>query len=296
MEQLFLVFNTYPVVFYGFVLFIGLTVGSFLNVVIFRLPIMMEKEFKLACETHFDTQIAHDNPLPPDSEKFNLAIPASTCPKCGHKIKAWENIPVISWILLKAKCSQCKTRISARYPTIEALTGALSVAMAVYLGPTLALFMAVIFLWSLIALTFIDLDTMLLPDQITLPLMWLGLLLSINSTFVTPEQAILGAALGYLSLWSVYWVFKLVTGKEGMGYGDFKLLAALGAWTGYAYLPVIIILSSFVGALIGIAMMMTKRTEKGQAIPFGPYLAIAGLITFFFGESIVSSYWQFILS
>lgn len=296
MEQLLLVFNTWPWVFYGFVLFIGLTVGSFLNVVIYRLPVMMEKEFKHACESHFDTQIVSDSPATTQTDRFNLAIPASTCPKCGHKIKAWENIPILSWMLLKAKCSQCKTQISARYPTIEALTGALSVAMAVYLGPTFALFMALFFLWSLIALTFIDLDTMLLPDQITLPLMWLGLLLSINGTFVTTEQAILGAALGYLSLWSVYWVFKLVTGKEGMGYGDFKLLAALGAWTGYAYLPVIIILSSFVGAIIGIAMMLTKKTEKGQAIPFGPYLAIAGLITFFFGESIVNHYWQFILS
>ncbi len=294
MENLLLVFDVYPWLFYLVVLFVGLTVGSFLNVVIYRLPVMMERDFKCACEEHFETTIASSEKasLP---ERFNLAVPASTCPSCGHKIRAWENIPVLSWLWLKAKCSQCQAHISARYPSIEALTGLLSVALAMHFGPSQQLLFALVFLWSLIALTFIDIDTMLLPDQITLPLMWLGLLLSLNNTFISTSDALLGAALGYISLWSVYWAFKLLTGKEGMGYGDFKLLAALGAWTGYSYLPVIIILSSFVGAIIGILMMLTKQTEKGQAIPFGPYLAIAGLITFFYGDAIVNFYWQLIL-
>lgn len=294
MENLLLVFDVYPWLFCVVVLFVGLTVGSFLNVVIYRLPVMMERDFRCACEEHFQTDIAvSDKAALP--QRFNLAVPASTCPACGHKIRAWENIPVLSWIALKAKCSQCQTPISVRYPAIEALTGLLSVAFALYFGPGVQLLFALLFLWCLITLTFIDIDTMLLPDQITLPLLWLGLLLSIDNTFVSTTDALLGAALGYLSLWSVYWAFKLLTGKEGMGYGDFKLLAALGAWTGYSYLPVIIILSSFVGALIGIAMMLTRQSEKGQAIPFGPYLAIAGLITFFYGDVIVNFYWQLIL-
>lgn len=295
MDNLFLVFDAWPWLFYGFILFLGLTVGSFLNVVIYRLPVMMEREFKQSCEAHFETRISKGETVG-NNARFNLAVPASTCPKCGHKIRAWENIPIISWLFLKGRCSQCNAKISARYPAIEGLTGLLSIAMAVYFGPTLQCFMALMFLWCLIALTFIDLDTMFLPDQITLPLMWLGLLLSLSNTFISPEEAILGAALGYLSLWSVYWLFKLITGKEGMGYGDFKLLAALGAWIGYAYLPVIIILSSFVGAVLGVAMIVINKNKQGQAIPFGPYLAIAGLISFLYGEPIVNSYWQFILS
>lgn len=301
------VFETWPIVFYIFILLLGLTVGSFLNVVIYRLPVMMEREFKDACVTHFDEfqpkapppgkGNKKDNQTAPAKPKtFNLAVPDSTCPKCGHKIRAWENIPVISWLLLKGKCSACKTPISIRYPAIETLTGILSVFMAWHFGVTILTLFALVLLWCLIALTFIDLDEMLLPDQITLPLMWFGLLLSLNSYFVTPVEAILGAALGYLSLWSVFWGFKLLTGKEGMGYGDFKLLAALGAFTGYAHLPVIIIMSSFVGAFFGVAMMVTKKTEQGQAIPFGPYLAIAGLITFICGHQIVDLYWAYILS
>ena len=295
MENFVLVFETWPVAFYLFTLLIGLTVGSFLNVVIYRLPVMMEREFKCACEEHFE-EFKEAGKSSKSNQTFNLAVPNSTCPKCQHKIKAWENIPVLSWLLLKGKCSNCKTPISIRYPMVELLTGVLSVLVAMHFQVSLKTIFALLFLWSLIALTFIDLDEMLLPDQLTLPLLWLGLLLSTQSIFVAPTEAILGAALGYLSLWSVFWAFKILTGKEGMGYGDFKLLAALGAWTGYAYLPVIIVISSFVGAVFGITMMLTKKTEQGQAIPFGPYLAIAGLIAFVYGDVIVESYWQYILS
>lgn len=288
-----LVFETWPVIWYLTIAVLGLTVGSFLNVVIYRLPVIMEREFKEAYLSHFHPEQMQQAEKQP---RFNLAVPGSTCPKCGHHIKAWENIPVISWLWLKAKCSQCQTAISIRYPAVEFATAALSLLIAFHFGITLQTAAALILLWSLIALTFIDIDKMLLPDQITLPLMWLGLLLSLTNVFVTPLDAILGAALGYLSLWSLYWAFKLLTGKEGMGYGDFKLLAALGAWTGYGHLPVIIIMSSFVGAILGIAMIMFNGKKQGQAIPFGPYLAIAGLITLLYGEQIVMLYWQYILA
>lgn len=302
-----LVFESYPVFFYIVILVFGLTVGSFLNVVIYRLPVMMEQEFLCACTEQFgpfkDKSLKDKNLKSPrenskteqNNNTFNLAVPASTCPNCGHKIRAWENIPVISWLVLKAKCSSCSTPISARYPAIEFLTGILSVFVAVHFGVTEQTLYMLIFLWCLIALTFIDLDKMYLPDQITLPLMWLGLLLSLNDTFVTPIDAILGASLGYLSLWSVFWGFKLLTGKEGFGYGDFKLLAAMGAWMGYTQLPVIIILSSFVGAVFGIVMIVTKINKKGQPIPFGPYLAIAGLIAFFYGDTIIQMYLNMVL-
>ena len=296
MDNIILVFESYPVFFYTMVLVLGLTVGSFLNVVIYRLPVMMEREFKCACTSHFgEFKKKEAKGKPADEATFNLAVPNSTCPKCGHKIKVWENIPILSWLFLRGKCSACKTPISIRYPAIEGLTGILSCLLAVKFGVSLQTLFALIFLWSLVALTFIDIDEMLLPDQITLPLLWLGLLLSLDNVFVSQTDAILGAVLGYLSLWSVYWMFKLVTGKEGMGYGDFKLLAALGAWVGYTYLPVIILFSSFVGAVFGIAMMMSKKNQQGQAIPFGPYLAIAGLITFVYGEPIVAMYWEYIL-
>lgn len=296
MNDILLVFETYPAFFYVMILILGLTVGSFLNVVIYRLPVMMENEFRCACRDEFgDFKDKKVQQLAQETKTFNLAVPASTCPHCGHKIKVWENIPVLSWVLLKARCSNCGNPISARYPAIEALTGLLSVAMAWHFGVTEQTLFILVFLWCLIALTFIDLDKMYLPDQITLPLMWLGLLLSLNNTFVPPVDAILGASLGYLSLWSVYWGFKLLTGKEGFGYGDFKLLAAMGAWMGYAQLPVIIILSSFVGAIIGIAMLVAKKNQSDQQIPFGPYLAIAGLIAFLYGETIIDTYWQMVI-
>lgn len=293
-ENLVLVFDTYPLFYYLVILIFGLTVGSFLNVVIYRLPVMMENEFLCACTEQFG-EFKNKQHKKKAESTFNLAVPASTCPHCGHKIRAWENIPVLSWLFLRAKCSNCKSPISARYPAIEALTGLLSVFIAWHFGVTEQTLFMLIFLWCLISLTFIDLDKMYLPDQITLPLMWLGLLLSLNNTFVSPTEAILGASLGYLSLWSVFWGFKLLTGKEGFGYGDFKLLAALGAWMGYTQLPVIIILSSFVGAFIGIIMIATKKNEKGQQIPFGPYLTIAGLIAFLYGDAIIDMYLQMVI-
>ena len=295
MTDAILVFETYPAFYYFAVLLLGLTVGSFLNVVIYRLPVMMEREFNCACRDHFGP-FKSDKASSQKDEVFNLAVPHSTCPKCGHAIRAWENIPVVSWLLLKGKCSQCGSHIAKRYPMIELLSGLLSVLLAVHFGVTTQALFALLLLWSLIAMTFIDLDKMLLPDQLTLPVLWLGLLISLENQFVSPTEAIWGAVLGYLSLWSVYWVFKLLTGKEGMGHGDFKLLAALGAWVGYAHLPVIIILSSFVGAIFGLAMMLFNKSQQGQAIPFGPYLAVAGLITLLFGEYIVNAYWQFILT
>ncbi|AGH43569.1 prepilin peptidase [Paraglaciecola psychrophila 170] len=231
-----------PAFFMGFVFIVSLMVGSFLNVVIYRLPVMMERAWKadVAEYTASQTQAAPATDSSHSSKEapFNLAKPDSTCPKCQHKIRAWENIPFISWLLLRGKCSQCKNPISMRYPLVELATGLLSTLVAWHFGFGLAGFAAVIATWLLIAMTFIDLDTMLLPDQLTLSLLWLGLLMSIESPFVSSQDALIGAAAGYLSLWSLYWAFKLLTGKEGMGYGDFKLLAAIGAWVGWQHLPV----------------------------------------------------------
>ena len=266
-----------PAFFMGFVFIISLMVGSFLNVVIYRLPVMMERSWKaeIAEYTVLENQAS---PLTgrPKEPPFNLVKPDSTCPKCQHKIRVWENIPLISWLLLKGKCSQCKNPISSRYPLVELATGLLSTLVAWHFGFGLAGLAAVLATWLLIAMTFIDLDTMLLPDQLTLSLLWLGLLLSIESPFVSSQDALIGAAVGYLSLWSLYWAFKLLTGKEGMGYGDFKLLAAIGAWVGWQHLPVVILLSSFVGAVVGVSLLAIQGKDKDQPIPFGPYLAAAG--------------------
>ncbi|MGB0204587.1 MAG: prepilin peptidase [Neptuniibacter sp.] len=256
----------------------ALCVGSFLNVVIYRLPIMMEKEWQSQVN---DTV---------DSETFSLSVPASTCPKCGHKIRWFENIPVISYLVLRGKCSGCKTPISIRYPSIE-LISAITVAFAVYVYGfnEISLFVAV-FTWILISLIFIDIDHQLLPDRLTLPLLWLGLLVNSFGLFTSLESAVYGAMAGYLSLWSVYWAFKLLTGKEGMGYGDFKLLAALGAWVGIGQLPLIILLSSLVGAIFGICMILFSKHAKENPIPFGPYLAIAGWIALYWGNTITETY------
>ncbi|MFT4994065.1 MAG: leader peptidase (prepilin peptidase)/N-methyltransferase, partial [Paraglaciecola sp.] len=240
---------------------------------------------------YFSPENADEAELKP----FNLVKPDSTCPHCQHKIRAWENIPLLSWLVLKGRCSQCKHEISMRYPLVELSTALLSLLVAWHFGFGLAAIAAVVFTWMLVAMVFIDVDKMLLPDQLTLPLLWLGLLLSVNSTFVSPRDAILGAALGYLSLWSLYWAFKLLTGKEGMGYGDFKLLAALGAWLGWQHLPIVILLSSFVGAIVGITMLSLQGKDKSQAIPFGPYLAIAGWLTVLYGDSIAQFYWNWAL-
>lgn len=290
----------YPAVFISVVFVVSLLVGSFLNVVIYRLPVMMERGWKAEIDEYLSsqssTQTNTQQVSPSESETFNLVKPDSTCPKCQHKIRAWENIPVISWLALGGKCSQCKISISIRYPLVELATGLLSALVAWHFGFGLAAVAAVIATWLLIAMTFIDLDTMLLPDQLTLSLLWLGLLLSINGPFVTPEDALIGAAVGYLSLWSIYWGFKLLTGKEGMGYGDFKLLAALGAWVGWQHLPVVILLSSLVGAVVGITLLTIQGKDKSQPIPFGPYLAAAGWLTLMYGDWLVTQYWDWMLA
>lgn len=288
MQQFELLFQHYPDLIWFGAGILGLLVGSFLNVVIYRLPIMMEKEWQQECSLYFQP----DSVAAPEAEpaKFNLMVPRSTCPKCQHQITALENIPVISWLVLRGKCSACKTPISARYPAIELLTGVLSAIVALTIPYGLPLLAALILTWCLVTLTFIDIDKMLLPDQITLPLLWLGLLINLNGAWVTPSDAIIGAVVGYLSLWSVYWGFKLLTGKEGMGYGDFKLLAAFGAWFGWQSILTIVLLSSFAGAIIGISLILLKRNEKGNPIPFGPYLAIAGWLYLICGEQLVNLY------
>lgn len=290
MPEIFLLLAESQPFFLSFVFVVSLMVGSFLNVVIYRLPIMMERGWKQEFQSYFhpDESVEHQAP-------FNLVKPDSTCPQCKHKIRAWENIPLLSWLWLRGKCSSCKTPISIRYPSVELLTGLLSLMVAWHFGFGAQAFAGVVFTWCLVAMTFIDLDKMLLPDQITLPLMWLGLLLSIDPVFVSASDAIIGAAAGYLSLWSIYWAFKLLTDKEGMGYGDFKLLAALGAWLGWQQLPIVILLSSFVGAVIGITYLSIKSKDQSQPIPFGPYLAIAGWITFLYGDWIAQQYWDWIL-
>lgn len=286
------VFGAYPALLICAALILGLLVGSFLNVVIYRLPVMMEREWTQECKLLLDI----DQPQEPNEqaqEPFNLAVPKSRCPHCGTPIKAWQNIPVISYLILGGRCSNCSAGISIRYPIIEAVTGLLSAYVVWHFGFTMQALLALVFTWSLISLTMIDADHKLLPDQITLPLLWLGIIANLFNQFVTIEQAIWGAVAGYLSLWSVYWAFKLLTGKEGMGYGDFKLLAALGAWMGWQNLPVIIILSSLVGAIIGIIILKASNQGKDTALPFGPYLAIAGWIAFFWGDQIIASYLSF---
>ena len=253
---------------------------------------MMERDWQDQCRDFLTTD-GNLATLPANDSKqepFNLMVPASRCPHCGHKIKPWENIPVISYLFLRGKCSNCKAGISARYPVIELVTGLLSVAVVFYVGINWSGLAALVFTWSLIALTMIDFDTYLLPDDITLPLLWLGLIANSFNTFTDLPSALWGAIAGYLALWSVYKFFKLVTGKEGMGYGDFKLLAALGAWMGWQMLPQIILLSSLVGAVIGISMIVIRGRDKNIPIPFGPYLAIAGWIAFIWGDTINQSY------
>ena len=270
---------------------LGLLVGSFLNVVIYRLPKMMEREWRAQCVEFLGAdKIKDDSLTKPSAEKFNLVTPNSTCPSCGHKIKPWENIPVISYVFLRGKCSACKTSISLRYPIIEAITGILS-AIAIYtFGPNTTGLAGLLFTWCLIALTMIDFDTQLLPDSITLPILWLGLIANSFGLFTSLDSAVWGAIGGYLSLFSVYWLFKLLTGKEGMGFGDFKLLGALGAWLGWQMLLQIIMLSAFAGAVIGISMIIIRGRDRNIPIPFGPYLAIAGWIALMWGHDINQLY------
>lgn len=275
------------------VIALGLAVGSFLNVVIYRLPVMMQNEWRRECDEYLKDQGQPTvKKKEKTEEKFNLAYPNSRCPNCGHAIKPWQNIPVLSYVLLKGACANCKTKISPRYPIIEASTALLGALVFWHFGADAQTLFGLVFLWSLISLTMIDVDHYLLPDSITLPLMWLGIVANLFGTYTTLESSVIGAITGYLSLWLVYWGFKLATGKEGMGYGDFKLLAALGAWMGWEYLPLIILLSSAVGALLGIGAIVLLGRDKAKPLPFGPYLAVAGFIAFIWGQELLQHYLQ----
>jgi leader peptidase (prepilin peptidase)/N-methyltransferase len=283
--SIFDIFQTSPLIFIFACLVLGLLIGSFLNVVIHRLPAMLERSWQLQCaELRGET--------PDATARYNLMVPASACPHCNHAISAWENIPIISFLLLRGKCRGCGASISPRYPIIESITGILSAFAAWHFGFGLAALGALLLIWSLVALTAIDFDTQLLPDDLTLPLLWLGLLFNFFGVFTNLADAVIGAMIGYLALWSVYWLFKLATGKEGIGYGDFKLLAALGAWMGWQLLPLIILLSSLVGAIVGIALIIALKHGRNIPIPFGPYLAGGGLIALFWGETLTQSYLQ----
>lgn len=266
-----------PYLFITLCLVVGLMVGSFLNVVIHRLPKMLEREWLEQCAEFKGERLAA-------APRFNLVIPRSACPQCGKLITVLENIPLLSYLVLHGKCSGCGAPISKRYPLVEVLCGVLSAIIAWRFGFGMTALAAMLFAWCMIALTFIDLDTQLLPDGITLPLLWCGLLFNLGTLFSDVKSAVIGATAGYLALWTVYWIFKWATGKEGMGYGDFKLLAAIGAWLGYKMLLPVILLSSFVGAAVGITLILTKGRSRNVPIPFGPYLAVAGLIALIWGH------------
>ena len=274
-------------IFLFLVFLLGLAIGSFLNVVIYRLPVILEQGWKAEC-----AELTGEKANPPEIN-LTLSSPSSNCPHCGHKIRFWENIPVLSYILLKGRCSSCQSSISIRYPIIELSTGVLSVVVAWYFGLSMMTAGALLLTWTLIALSMIDFDHQLLPDNVTLPVLWLGLTFNLAGVYTNLASAVIGAIAGYLSLWSVFWLFKMLTGKEGMGYGDFKLLALFGAWLGWQYLPQIILLSSIVGAIVGIAMIIIRGRDKNIPIPFGPYLAVAGWISLLFGERINQAYLQF---
>ncbi|WP_281560692.1 A24 family peptidase [Thalassomonas sp. RHCl1] len=278
-----------PLYLYLTVAVFSLMVGSFLNVVIYRLPKMLEHEWYHECREYLADELK--NSPAKTTQAITLSSPASTCPHCGHAIRFYENIPVISWLWLRGKCSQCQKAISWRYPLVETATALLSLVIAMHYGASLQTLLMLVLTWCLICLTMIDLDHMILPDQITLPLVWLGLLININGTFVPLADAVIGATAGYLSLFTVFWLFKLLTGKEGMGQGDFKLLAVFGAWAGWQLLPLLILMASAVGAIIGIALIVFKNHQRDQAIPFGPYLAVAGWITMLWGMPM----WQWYL-
>jgi len=308
MSELAELFQSNAVVFYGVVAFLGLFVGSFLNVVIHRLPLMMEREWN-ANLASYELQerlkakgleeaeiIAQVTEAAAEAEAnagtFNLSVPRSRCPTCGNLITWWQNIPVLSYLALLGRCHRCKTSISARYPSIELLSMLLSLAVAWYLGPTMAAAVGILVTWALIALTMIDYDTQLLPDSLTLPLLWFGLIVNVFDVFTDLQSAVIGAAAGYLVLWSVYHLFRLITGKEGMGYGDFKLLAAIGALLGWQALPMVILLSSLVGAVVGLSLIATMGRDKNVPIPFGPFLAAAGWMAMIWGEPLTKGYFS----
>lgn len=270
-----------PALFVSTAALLGLVVGSFLNVAIYRLPKILERQWAAQC-----AELRGEEPV--QGKRFNLAVPGSHCPACGHAIKAWENIPLVSYLWLRGRCSQCRARISARYPLVEALSGLATAYAAWHFGYGWTAVAAWLLLWTLIVLTFIDLDTQLLPDNLTLPLLWLGLIANSVHVFTSLNSAVWGAVGGYLCLWSIYWLFKLIRGKEGMGYGDFKLLAALGAWFGWEMLLPIVLLSAVVGSVVGIAMILAQRLGRTTPIPFGPYLAGAGALCLFWGNNLLT--------
>jgi leader peptidase (prepilin peptidase)/N-methyltransferase len=292
-----LLYSSSPALFAGSVFLIGLTVGSFLNVVIYRLPIMLEREWQTQAADVLSSGAAPPATAAPPMERFTLSTPRSACPKCKAPITAWQNIPVISWLVLRGRCASCKAKISVRYPLIELTTGVLSAWVAWHFGFGAPAACALLVTWSLIALTGIDMDHQLLPDSITLPLLWAGLVAAValgpmagSALPVSPKDAIIGAASGYVSLWLVFHAFKLVTGKEGMGYGDFKLFAALGAWLGWKLLPLVIILSAATGAVLGILMIVLRGRDRSAPMPFGPYLAAAGWLAMMYGDSLLETY------
>jgi leader peptidase (prepilin peptidase)/N-methyltransferase len=276
-----------PLAFVLSALILGLLVGSFLNVLIYRLPIMMERDWQAQSREMLKL------PAEPEGPTFNLILPHSRCPHCAHQIRPWENVPVVSYLLLSGKCSSCKVPISKRYPLVELACGLLSGYVAWHFGFGWAAGAMLVLTWGLLAMSLIDADHQLLPDSLVLPLLWMGLIVNSFGLFTTLGDALWGAVAGYLALWSVFWLFKLVTGKEGMGYGDFKLLAMLGAWGGWQILPLTILFSSLVGAVLGLIMLRLRNVETSTPIPFGPYLAIAGWIALLWGGQITDSYLQF---
>jgi leader peptidase (prepilin peptidase)/N-methyltransferase len=278
-------FRAFPALFVTAVTLMSLAIGSFLNVVIHRLPKMLERQWRDELAELNGQDVAA-------APRYNLVVPRSACPACGHPIGALENIPLVSYLALGGKCASCKARISPRYPVVEALTGAVSGYIAWRYGFTWHTLAMLVFVWSMIALAFIDLDTFYLPDDITLPLVWAGLLANMGGLFVDLQSAVIGAVAGYLALWLVFWGYKLATGKDGMGYGDFKLLAAIGAWLGWKMLPVVILLSSLAGAIVGISLIVFKRHGRNVPIPFGPYLVLGGLIALFWGDQLLQYYLQ----
>jgi leader peptidase (prepilin peptidase) / N-methyltransferase len=283
------IFEAWPAALFVVAGLVGLVVGSFLNVVAYRVPIMMERAWRAQSE-ELKTQPFTPPPQAADGKRFDLWWPPSTCPGCGHAIAAQHNVPVLGFLWLKGRCASCGAKISPRYPVVEAFAAVLALVTASVFGPSLQTIAALGFAWTLLALTLIDLDHKLLPDSLTLPLLWAGLLVNVSGLFAPLSASVLGAAAGYLALWCVYKLFKLVTGKEGMGYGDFKLLAAIGAWLGWQLLPVVILLSAVVGSIVGIALIAFGGRSSQTAIPFGPYLAAAGFVALLWGERLVQLY------
>ena len=291
MTEMFQLLQSSPFVFTGMSTVLGLMVGSFLNVVIHRLPKMLELGWQQQCaELNSEAPLSQVEGEPAHISPYNLIVPPSACPHCNHPLSAWENIPIVSYLLLRGKCKSCGAAISPRYPIIEAISGILCAYAAWHFGFGWTAVGALLLIWALLALTAIDFDTQLLPDDITLPLLWAGLLFNLFGVFTDLHSAVLGAVIGYLTLWSVYWLFKFATGKEGMGYGDFKLLAALGAWLGWQMLPLIILLSSLVGAVVGLTLIVALKHGRNIPIPFGPYLAGGGLIALFWGSTLTQNY------